>query len=101
VETLGARLGLSGHGRPYVDVAGHIEGSRRLAQQRIEATMAALAGDPQTALQIAPAVHDQPVRPENASWLLSETLCYLQHLEGLGQVSRHPDEDPVRWELKR
>ena len=37
IDALGARLGLSGHGRPFVDVRGHIEASRDLVQARIAA----------------------------------------------------------------
>src|SRR5438477_4527674 len=33
VDRLGARLGLSGHGRPFVDVHGHVEGSRKLVRE--------------------------------------------------------------------
>ena len=99
VEGLGARLGLSGHGRPFVDVAGHIVASRQLVNQRLDAALGALADGPHTVLEVAPEVLDRAVRPENASWLLSETLCYLQHLERRGQVAREPDGDVDRWRL--
>ena len=46
VDRLDARLGLSGHGRPFVDVPGHIEGSRQLVQERLEATLAGLSEEP-------------------------------------------------------
>ena len=97
VDRLDARLGLSGHGRPFVDVHGHIEGSRALARTRLDAVLGALAGGPHTAVEIAPAVHEQPITEQNASWLLSETLCYLTHLERLGRVTREPDGDLTRW----
>ena len=32
-------------------------------------------------------------------WGLSEVLCYLRHLEQLGEVSRLEDADPERWAL--
>jgi glyoxylase-like metal-dependent hydrolase (beta-lactamase superfamily II) len=97
VDRLGARLGLSGHGRPFVDVHGHVEGSRKLAHERLARVMNALGGRPRTALEIAPAVHEEPVHPENTPWLLSETLCYLEHLERSGRVEREPDGEVLRW----
>jgi glyoxylase-like metal-dependent hydrolase (beta-lactamase superfamily II) len=100
VGTLDARLGLSGHGRPFVDVPGHIDGSRKLVHQRLDAVMAAVASGGKTALDIAPAVFDEPVSPQNASWLLSEALCYLQHLERLERVQRDDDGDLVLWRTK-
>jgi glyoxylase-like metal-dependent hydrolase (beta-lactamase superfamily II) len=97
VQELDARLGLSGHGRPFVEVRGHVEASRRLARERLEAVVAALGSEPRTALEIAPSVHGEPLTPENASWLLSETLCYLGHLELAGQARREPDGEVERW----
>ncbi len=97
VDGLDARLGLSGHGRPFVDVHGHIEGSRRLVQERLAAVLAALAGEPRTALEIAPSVREEGLSEQNATWLLSETLCYLRHLERSGQARREADGETVRW----
>jgi glyoxylase-like metal-dependent hydrolase (beta-lactamase superfamily II) len=97
VDRLDARLGLSGHGRPFVDVHGHIEGSRRLVRERLEAALAALADEPRTALEIAPAVHGEPLTEQNARWFLSETLCYLQHLERSGSVEPVSDGETTRW----
>ena len=97
VDGLDARLGLSGHGRPFVDVHGHVEGSRALVRQRLEAVLASIQEAPQTAVEIAPKIHDEPLTERNASWLLSETLCYLTHLERAGQVAREPAGDGTRW----
>jgi glyoxylase-like metal-dependent hydrolase (beta-lactamase superfamily II) len=98
VDRLDARLGLSGHGRPFVDVHGHIEGSRQLVRERLTATVSALNAEPKQAVAIASDVHDgQPLTEANASWFLQETLCYLQHLERSGQVVGEADGDTVRW----
>jgi glyoxylase-like metal-dependent hydrolase (beta-lactamase superfamily II) len=96
VDRLGARLGLSG-GRPFVDVAGHIEASRRLASERLERALGALAGDARTAVEVAPVVHGEPLTEGNASWFLQETLCYLKHLETQGRARPEPDGGTVRW----
>ncbi len=97
VEALDARLALSGHGKPFTDVHGHIEGNRSLVAERLEAVLAGLAGGPRTVLELSPEVYGEPVTPSNAPWLLSQTLCYLRHLEVLGQVAHEPDEGMERW----
>jgi glyoxylase-like metal-dependent hydrolase (beta-lactamase superfamily II) len=98
VDVLDARLALSGHGKPFVDVHGHIEGNRRLVAERLEAVMAAVGREPLTAVQIVPEVHGgQPLDARNAQWFLSETLCYLRHLEHAGQVRSERDGAAERW----
>ena len=99
VDELDARLALSGHGRPFLDVRGHIEGNRRLVRERLDATAAAIADAPRTALEITPAVHDEPLTEGNAGWWLPETLCYLRHLELAGRVVRESDSGVERWVL--
>jgi glyoxylase-like metal-dependent hydrolase (beta-lactamase superfamily II) len=95
VDPLDARLGLSGHGKPFVDVPGHIAGARALAHERLAAVREAVAQGPVNAVEIAPAVHDgEPLSESNAPWLLAETLCYLHHLEREGSVRR---EEQERW----
>ncbi len=97
VDELDARLALSGHGRPFIDVRGHIEGNRRLVRERLSAALSALAGGPRTALEITPAVHGEPLTEANAGWWLTETLCYLRHLERLGRVARSTERGVERW----
>jgi glyoxylase-like metal-dependent hydrolase (beta-lactamase superfamily II) len=94
VDELNARLCLAGHGKPFVDVHGHVEGNRKLVAERMAAVLASLDGRPRTAVEIAPEVYGEPVTPSNAGWLLSQTLCYLRHLELQSRVSA---EDGERW----
>ncbi|MHB1835139.1 MAG: MBL fold metallo-hydrolase [Solirubrobacteraceae bacterium] len=96
VDALDARLGLSGHGRPFVDVHGHIEGNRSLVAQRLESVQRALAAAPRTAAEIVPDVYEEQLEMRNAAWFLSQTLCYLRHLELAGKVAA---EDGERWRL--
>jgi glyoxylase-like metal-dependent hydrolase (beta-lactamase superfamily II) len=100
VGRLDARLGLSGHGRPFVDVHGHIDGSRRLVHERLEAALRALSDTPRLAVEVAPEVHGAPLSTSNAAWFLQETLCYLEHLERAGRIVREPDGDAVRWRAR-
>jgi glyoxylase-like metal-dependent hydrolase (beta-lactamase superfamily II) len=97
VDELDARLALSGHGKPFLDVHGHIEGNRRLVRERLDGTLAAVSDGPRTALEITPLVHGEPLTETNAGWWLPETLCYLRHLELLGRVARESDGEVERW----
>jgi glyoxylase-like metal-dependent hydrolase (beta-lactamase superfamily II) len=96
VDALDARLCLAGHGRPFTDVRAHIEANRALVRERLAAVERALRDGPRTAVEIVPDVYGEPLTPMTASWRLSETLCYLVHLERQGVV-RRIDEEPQRW----
>lgn len=97
VDELDARLALSGHGKPFLDVHGHIEGNRRLVRERLDATLAAVSEGSRTALEITPAVHGEPLTETNAGWWLPETLCYLNHLARLGRIEPVSDAGVERW----
>jgi glyoxylase-like metal-dependent hydrolase (beta-lactamase superfamily II) len=99
-SVLGARLALSGHGKPFIDVPGHIEGNRRLVQERLDAALAALRDEPKTAVEIAPSIFGEPLTEGNAGWRLQETLCYLQHLELADRISRESDGDLAHWQIR-
>ena len=100
-RTLDMRLCLAGHGRTFTDVAGAHHGqprARRRAPGRAACACSASSG-PITAFDAVPLVHGEAITPPNANWWLSETLCYLRHLEVTGRAERVPgDEDePERW----
>jgi glyoxylase-like metal-dependent hydrolase (beta-lactamase superfamily II) len=97
VDGLDARLCLAGHGRPFTDVHAHIEGNRQLVRERLQAVLAGLDSGGRTAVEISPGVYGEPLTEFNAGWLLSQTLCYLEHLESAGQVAREPDGEVERW----
>jgi glyoxylase-like metal-dependent hydrolase (beta-lactamase superfamily II) len=97
VERLDVRLTLSGHGRPFTDLPGHVEGNRELVAARLEAVLAALgARGAATAFELLPDVYGDKLMPETGAWLLSKALCYLEHLEARGAVRRTGGE-PERW----
>jgi glyoxylase-like metal-dependent hydrolase (beta-lactamase superfamily II) len=96
VEKLDARLCLSGHGRTFTDVQGHIEANRALVHQRIRKVQEVISNDPITAFDAVPLVYGEAITPMNANWWLSETLCYLTHLERTGRAERIEGE-PERW----
>jgi glyoxylase-like metal-dependent hydrolase (beta-lactamase superfamily II) len=97
VDALGARLALSGHGKPFVDVHGHIEGNRELVNERLEATATAVRGEPRTAVQLVPEIYGQELSFENANWLITQTMSYLAHLQRDGRVHGERDGEVDRW----
>jgi glyoxylase-like metal-dependent hydrolase (beta-lactamase superfamily II) len=100
VEAFGARLALPGHGRTFADVDAHIEGTRALVRERLDALLGALrTGGALTAFESVPAVHGAEPTAATASWWVQETLCYLTHLEATGRAvrERSDDDDPERW----
>jgi glyoxylase-like metal-dependent hydrolase (beta-lactamase superfamily II) len=99
VDALDARLCLSGHGKPFVDVHGHIEGNRKLIAERIDGVLRALADAPKTVVEAVPIVYGEPLTAANGNWRLSEVLSYLGHLEAAGQVVHEPDGSVERWRL--
>ncbi len=100
VEDLGARLCLPGHGRTFTDVRAHIHGNRRVVAERVQRVLDAIAVEPLTVVEIVPHVYGAALTDLTAHWWLSETLCYLQHLEMTGRAERIPAPDvaaPERW----
>jgi len=89
VEGLHARLALSGHGRTFTDVQGHITANRRFVGERIQRIAEVISHDgPITAYDVVPRVYGEPMNAANANWRMNETLCYLLHLEVTGRAAR-------------
>ena len=63
----------------------------------------AIEVDPLTVVEIVPHVYGQAVTELTAHWWLSETLCYLQHLEMTGRAVRVDGGDGKadRWSAAR
>ena len=96
IEKLDARLCLSGHGRTFTDVQGHIDANRALVHERIQKVYFVISRAETTVYDAVPQVYGQAITPMNANWWMSETLCYLTHLEREGRAERIPGE-PERW----
>jgi len=86
VDALDARLALAGHGRPFVDVHGHVAATRELVAQRLAAVRRALADGPLTPEAVVPRVYGDGIPTEYAAWLGDKVRAYLRHLERLGVV---------------
>jgi glyoxylase-like metal-dependent hydrolase (beta-lactamase superfamily II) len=96
VERLGARLCLPGHGRTFADVHAHIQGNRKLVEERLASVMSAVSVEPLSAFELVPHVYGESLAPQKAHWLLSKILGYLTHLHAVGRIQRIPG-DPERW----
>jgi glyoxylase-like metal-dependent hydrolase (beta-lactamase superfamily II) len=96
VERLSARVCLPGHGRTFADVRAHIDGNRKLVNERLERVLDAVRQEPVTAFEIVPRVYGDALSPANVHWLLSKILGYLTHLQALGRARRISGE-PERW----
>ncbi len=99
VEALDVRLCLAGHGRTFSDVQGHIDANRALVRERLANVEEVVTGQALTAFDAVPSVYGEAITPINANWWLSETLCYLRHLEVTGRTVRIPGAGggPERW----
>jgi glyoxylase-like metal-dependent hydrolase (beta-lactamase superfamily II) len=100
VDALDARLCLSGHGRTFTDVRGHVRANQRLVHERLERAAAALdGGRRRTAYEIIPEIYQTELTAETGSWWLGETLCYLTHLAREGRAQRVAEDPsgPERW----
>lgn len=100
VEALDARLCLSGHGRPFLDVRGHIEANRSAIAERTERVLSAVADRPRTPYEIVPILMgEENLTPMMVQWGLQETLAYLRHLEVTGRLEK-VSSDPERYAPK-
>jgi glyoxylase-like metal-dependent hydrolase (beta-lactamase superfamily II) len=97
VDALDARLALSGHGKPFVDVHGHVEANRALVRERIDGTLAAVRARASTAVEIMPSLYGDMLSIFNGGWFLAQTLCYLRHLEVHGAVRAGVEDGVERW----
>jgi glyoxylase-like metal-dependent hydrolase (beta-lactamase superfamily II) len=96
VDDLGARLALPGHGRTFGDIGGHINANRATVHERLQRVLDVVTFDgPITAFDAVPRVYGEPVTSLNANWWISETLCYLRHLELTGRVTREPGPEGI------
>ena len=97
IEGAQARLALSGHGKPFLDVPGHIEGTRQLVVENVERATASVTDEPRTAMTIALDMFREQRGVRHPAWLLSQTLCYLRHLEQAGRAQRKIDGELQFW----
>jgi glyoxylase-like metal-dependent hydrolase (beta-lactamase superfamily II) len=100
VDELDVQLVLAGHGRPVREAHSLIEANRRAVHERVDRVRRALAGGPHTPYEIVPEMLDSEMPTGMMlNWGLTETLCYLRHLERSGGAEKLSGEAPERWAL--
>jgi glyoxylase-like metal-dependent hydrolase (beta-lactamase superfamily II) len=97
IEPLGARLCLSGHGRTFTDIAGHIQGNRAHVAGNLATLLEAVSAQPGTAFELLRRVDGQALSPAMVGRRLLETVCYLRHLEVRGDVRSERRGDADVW----
>jgi glyoxylase-like metal-dependent hydrolase (beta-lactamase superfamily II) len=100
VDALDARLALSGHGRPFADVRGHVDANRSLVHERLGTLEVLLAEGPSTAFELAPRLFGAEFGEATGAWLFTETLAFLVHLEATGRAKRlepSTEDGTERW----
>jgi glyoxylase-like metal-dependent hydrolase (beta-lactamase superfamily II) len=98
VDALDVTLVLAGHGRPVRDASALVEANRRAVRERLDRVRAALEDGPRTPFEVVPHVLDAELPPAMmVGWGLSETLCYLTHLERRGEATKLDGAGPERW----
>jgi glyoxylase-like metal-dependent hydrolase (beta-lactamase superfamily II) len=98
VDGLDVRLVLAGHGRPVRDARALAEANRRAAGERLDRVRRAIADRPRTPFDLVPEVLDGALPPAMmVGWGLSETLCYLRHLERRGEAAKVDEAGAERW----
>ncbi len=100
VDGLDVQLVLAGHGRPVREASALIEANRRAVAERIERIRTALADGPRTAFDIVPEILDVELPgPMMIGWGLTEALCYLNHMQLAGEVTKLDGGETELWEL--
>jgi glyoxylase-like metal-dependent hydrolase (beta-lactamase superfamily II) len=98
VDGLDVSLVLAGHGRPVRDARALAQANRREVHARLDRVRRAIADGPRTAFEVVPHVLDTELPPNMMiSWGLTETLCYLRHLERRGEAKRVEGGERERW----
>lgn len=97
IEPLDARLCMSGHGRTFTNVLGHITAHRELVDSKLRAVRDALTIAPATALELVRTIYGGELTPALTTWRLTETLCYLRHLQEVGAADSEGDGAVQRW----
>ena len=101
IEGARARLALSGHGKPFLDVPGHITQSRRAVHEQLELAMRALTDGPRSAMEVAAQIDGAHIAGAqgagSAVMRLPLTLCMLDHLRHRGLIARDRDGERDHW----
>jgi glyoxylase-like metal-dependent hydrolase (beta-lactamase superfamily II) len=95
IEALRPAGVLPGHGSPFTDVQGRIEGILRNKLRRLRAVREAIEEGPTTVVKIADRVFTPVMLKRQRSFALAETLAHIAYLRHDGVVERRVRPDGV------
>ena len=99
VAGLGARLCLSGHGKPVSAIPELATANKAAVEGRLAAIRSALGKEQMTAWDVTCALYEGMPEEPRLGWFLPETLAYLTHLAILGEVVNDGGEPVECWAL--
>lgn len=88
IDALDVETCLAGHGNAFSDIDARVSDARHRLSWALERTRGAVSESEATAFEIATVLYRGALNVDNGFCLLSNVLCYLRHLELLGQVDR-------------
>jgi len=97
VSGLGARLCLSGHGKPVSAIPELIAANKAAVEGRLAAIRAELGSGQRTAWELTSKLYEGMPEEPRIGWFLPETLAYLTHLQRLGEVTLEPGNEIDLW----
>jgi glyoxylase-like metal-dependent hydrolase (beta-lactamase superfamily II) len=94
---LAPRLAIAGHGEPIDDPAGRARELLAHHRERLEATAAALNGEPRSAFAVSFALFGDELKPSARRFAVAESLSHLERLVREGGARRHEDVNGVTY----
>ena len=88
IEQLSPRVAYAGHKDVIADPAGRAREIRAHHEERLDAAIAALDGEPQTAYDVSLALFAQELSPPERRFAVAESLAHLEWLVGTGAAAR-------------
>jgi glyoxylase-like metal-dependent hydrolase (beta-lactamase superfamily II) len=88
IEQLSPRVAYAGHKDVIADPAGRAGEIRAHHEERLDAAIAALDGEPQTAYEVSLALFAQELSPPERRFAVAESLAHLEWLVGNGAAAR-------------
>jgi glyoxylase-like metal-dependent hydrolase (beta-lactamase superfamily II) len=88
IEKLAPRVAYAGHKDVITDPAGRAREIRAHHEERLEATIAALNGDPRSAYDVSLVLFSQTLSPVERRFAVAESLAHLEWLVGSGLAVR-------------
>jgi glyoxylase-like metal-dependent hydrolase (beta-lactamase superfamily II) len=94
---LAPRIALPGHGEPIFDPVGRAHELIEHHRERLDATAAALSGEPRTGYEVSLPLFGADLHPGARRFAVAETLSHLERLVREGRAERHEDDGTVSY----